>query len=717
MMKFNLNKRASLINTLICLTVLFIVAQGTLFILHYKITDIIDSLVNTSISFGFAYPVVWLPILGFLALQFLAYGLLIAWIWFIAVSLAEYFKLSTNAKYRIGILCWCFACIAILALNHYYFPDSFFSKLIVQNPFLKTMSPILLWVTLLTLLAATLIAYLNFFQFKRYRKVGTGLLVLGFSYAAFSFYDMMQVSFLMPPKGAQDNVKPNIILIGLDSLRPDFTGYFGHQTIHTPYVDNFLNTSAAFGNAYTPLGRTFPAWVSILTAQYPKHNHARNNLVDPKRVIENDTIAKRLRQEGYETIYATDEKRFSNITTEYGFDRVIGPQMGVNDFLLGGLSDFPLTNLLVNLPLGQYLFPFNFGNRAAAITYEPNKFLRLMKLGLRNRSTKPLFLSAHLCLSHWPFTWARDGQSRNLILPEQYRSSVEAVDLQFGKLLGILKENGLLENSIVVLLSDHGTGVGLPGDRFISEKTYMGDPKQLNLIAVNKLSTAPAQSTDKRDYTINTAYGQGTNVLSLKQYNVILAFKRYGGETWPVRRIDTPSMLVDIAPTLLDLMGLPPMQAIDGVSLRKSLSNGSMSKSRPLFMETGDSMTEIETDHIYIEKVIKHEIGIYHIDPTRGLLVMDPKAEQSIVKNKQLAVLMGDWMLAHYPAHMQAKLVTSKKPGSAQPQSEASMVPPYYVLANLKTGKWTIGVTSDFAKTAPLEELMRKLKDFYGDEL
>jgi hypothetical protein len=45
------------------------------------------------------------------------------------------------------------------------------------------------------------------------------------------------------------------------------------------------------------------------------------------------------------------------------------------------------------------------------------------------------------------------------------------------------------------------------------------------------------------------------------------------------------------------------------------------------------------------------------------------------------------------------------------------VIPPYYVLANLKTGQWTIGLSSQLAKKAPVDQLLRRLKGLYGDEI
>lgn len=687
---------------LTCLTLLFIAAQFSLFLIHAHVSDLIDSLVNASIALQMLHSVVLLPALGFLVLQAAAYALFIGWLWFISISIGELFKLSKNTIYWLGIFLWFLACFSLFALNQYYFPDSFFAGFKMQH------SDVLLIVSVATLSAATLFAYINFFYFKRYKKTGSVILLLILCVAITSAYNLKR------NYPAAAHAQPNIIFIGLDSLRPDFTGFYGNKTVHTSNVDKFLNDAAVFSQAYTPLARTFPAWVSILTAQYPKHNGARNNLVEAASILKHETLAKKLQQAGYTTVYATDEKRFSNITEAYGFDRIIGPNMGVNDFLLGGLSDFPLSNLLVNLPIGRFLFPFNYGNRAAAITYNPETFLQLVKSGVANLPDKPVFMAIHLCLSHWPFTWANKGHPATSNMADQYRASVQGVDKQFGEVLEILKKNGLLENSLVVVLSDHGTGLGLRGDRVISEANYQGKKQGMKVVSVNRLSSAPPYSMDKkRDYTINTSYGQATNVLSLTQNHIVLAFKCYGN-AFPQHQINDVVSLLDISPTILDVLGLPPFAHTDGNSLRPYFSGKVISKSRPFFMETGDSMAEIETDHIYIEKVLKRQIGVYSINPVTGLLTMNPPAAESIIKNKQLAVMYKDWILAHYPVSKQKNLEKDK---GNKMVFKTHIIPPYYVLVNLKTGKWTTDLSSGFAKAAPVKELSQRLKGFYSDEL
>lgn len=700
-------KPARLLPILIWLTLIAITSQIIFFLIHYKVSDLLDSLVQSSLKSDMLHAVILLPLIQFFLIQFISYSALIAWVWFITTAISELFRLPQRAIFWLGLFIWFTSCCAILSLNNYFFPDSFFAILI---PIHNSVMIISIAIALIT----ALVAYIYSFWSKQHRIIGSVFLVFSVLLISFQINDYFKSRSLSTESVA--TTQPHIILIGLDSVRPDYVSSLNPQAIATPHIDRFLKNSTLFTEAYTPLARTFTSWMSILTAQYPKHSNARSNLADPDRIRASETLAKRLQAAGYETIYATDEKRFSNITERYGFDRLVGPSMGVNDFILGGLGDFPLTNLLINSSLGRILFPFNYANRAAAITYEPDTFLRLVKLSLAHRAQKPLFLSIHLCISHWPYTWARDKQAVNATLADRYQSSVTAVDRQLGDLMQILKENHLLDHSLVVLLSDHGTTLGLPNDRIIVENKYVGNHAEIKPIQVFKLGSAPAFTQNfKRDYRLDTSYGQGTDVLSLKQYHVLFAFKGFGIAN-QARQIKSPSSLLDIAPTILEFLKLPPLEKSDGVSLKSYLfdANPLPLTARALFIESGHTITEIQTNDIFIDKVVKNAIGIYQIDPRTGLLFIKPEAEQSITRSKQRAILLGDWLLARYPASTRSKLATSH---TKKIDFQTYTSPAFFVLTNLKTGKWSVGLQSSLAKEAPLNELLQKFNSFYGDEL
>lgn len=186
------------------------------------------------------------------------------------------------------------------------------------------------------------------------------------------------------------------------------------------------------------------------------------------------------------------------------------------------------------------------------------------------------------------------------------------------------------------------------------------------------------------------------------------------GLSLPSQTVSGRSSLLDIAPTLLAFLHLAPMKDIDGVSLlqaplAKKTSGFSMGTpvSRPLYLETGYSLANIETDKISINKVLKKSLSAYQLNPENAYLSIRAGAERSVIKGKQRALLMGDWLLARYPASYRKKIFSKK----------TFSLPAHYVLANIKTGQWSIGFDSSLAKAAPLKQLRKKFEAFYGDEL
>lgn len=708
------SKKSSLLTILITMTLIAIMAQISLFLIHYKVSELLDSFIQSSLSSHVLHAAILLPLIAFILIQLASYVLIIAWIWFITKLTASLFHLSNNTEKYLGLFLWCACACAIMTFNNYYFTDSFFAALFREYGWYDFHTNLALLISSTAILTLfTIMAYIHFFLKKHYIVIGSIFLTLIAASFLLQYYNKL---FTHHALSTVNKDKPNIIIIGLDSLRPDFTGYFGNKYIYTPNIDHFLQSSTVFTQAYSPLARTFPAWISILTAKHPKNSYARNNLADPELIITHDNIAKQLKTLGYETTYGTDEKRFSNITKEYGFDHIIGPAIGVDDFIIGGLSDFPLTNILINTPLGRILFPYNYANRAAAITYNPDSFIDLVENTLHQRHNKPQFIAIHLCLTHWPFTWAHDGQTDNYVPAQRYQSSVEAIDQQLGKLMTFLKNENLLNNTAIILLSDHGTTVGLPGDRIISPIHYQGDKNKLHYITVYKLGVANASTVDfSKQYSINTSYGQGSDILSLKQHHVLLAFHGFGNQN-SLHHVDTKTSLLDITPTILDYLHLKKLQHTDGMSLLPYINNAIQFTSRPLFLETAYSISEVETQNIMINKVIHKAIGAYDINPLNGFLVMKPEAEKSMTSSKQRAVLWNDWLLARYPESTRLKFMLAKNSATQQFLSQTT-IPAYYVLVNTKTGKWTIGTDDSFAKQAPIQQLMQLFKQFYGDEV
>ena len=425
---------------------------------------------------------------------------------------------------------------------------------------------------------------------------------------------------------ATSSAMPHVVVIGIDSLRADIV-----QNEHyalTPAVDGFLSGAVVFTDTTTPLARTFPAWVSIISGRHPHTTGAIINLFPRHSIDEGETLPEILGRAGYQTVYGIDEVRFSNLDTSYGFASMIAPPMGSADFLLGYVYDFPLSNLLVNTRIGRELLPFTHANRAASVTYDPDTYVDLLEDELS--FDRPTFLAVHLTLPHWPFTWASapiiSGASPEETLVMRYKQAVERADAQFRDILSMLERRRVLENAIVVLLSDHGESLG---------ETVAIEP--------NSTNGAPV-------------FGHGTDVFAREQYQVVLAMQSFGNDlirAADTSRIDVPASLEDLAPTIVDLLNLKTEHAFDGRSLAPFIQGGAHDAGewdkRIRFLETEYNPPGFAVGTTPDSSELEDAARFYEIDSETDLLSIRPEAVDQILTGRQFAAIHGDSMLAVLP--------------------------------------------------------------------
>ncbi len=341
----------------------------------------------------------------------------------------------------------------------------------------------------------------------------------------------------LPSQGHENSSKkPNILIVGLDSLRRDIA--LGQRAAHTPNLDAFRAHAYIEANVVSPLARTFPAWVTILTGLPPARSGARGNLVGQDQLPRAESLGWKLKSLGYRTIYATDETRFSNIGTEFGFDEVISPQFGARDFLIGHFSDQLLVNFAVQLPYAEYLLPSLVGNRAFAQAYRPNRFVDRLSEQLGPADSRPTAMAVHMCMAHWPYYSAQTPtvDAHDDFAP--YLQSVSELDAQFGYLQSELRRLGYLnDNTLIVLLADHGEALTLAESA----------PRTI---------TAPSPL---HDAVPEAGVGHGTSLLSPSQWQVFLMFGGHSAVgSIPRGYSNALASLADLPGAILELVGEAP---------------------------------------------------------------------------------------------------------------------------------------------------------------
>jgi len=235
----------------------------------------------------------------------------------------------------------------------------------------------------------------------------------------------------VPRSDSHPAVGRSVILISIDTLRADRLPAYGYKSVVTPHIDALRRESVLFENAYTHCPLTLPAHTSLFTGLLPPVHGVRNNIgyrLDPKHA----TLAGLLKARGYATGAAL---------SAYVLRRTTGLDAGF-DFYADVVTAA--------------------GAKAVGDVQRPG--LETVRIALdwaRSVRDRPFLLFVHLFEPHSPYAPPEPYRSR---YGATYDGEVAATDAAVGALVAGLRELGVYDNSIVVLLSDHGEGLGDHGE-------------------------------------------------------------------------------------------------------------------------------------------------------------------------------------------------------------------------------------------------------------
>ena len=219
-----------------------------------------------------------------------------------------------------------------------------------------------------------------------------------------------------------------VILISIDTLRADHLSAYGYTRIHTPAIDSFAGT--LFQNALCQIPLTLPSHTSLFTSTYPFQNGVEENAV---RVPDGlTTLASILHAHGYHTAAFIGSAMLGRqFHLDTGFD----------------LYDSPFESAATDNPTSMHV------RRDGALV------LRSALQWLNSQQDAPVFAFIHLFDLHTPYPSGR-------MEPESaaYDRQLLYIDHLTGLLRAALVRDGLWRRSIVVLLGDHGEGLGDHGE-------------------------------------------------------------------------------------------------------------------------------------------------------------------------------------------------------------------------------------------------------------
>ncbi len=294
--------------------------------------------------------------------------------------------------------------------------------------------------------------------------------------------------------------KPNIILIILDTLRSDHMSCYGYPKKTTPNIDAFASEAVQYTHAYPTASWTLPSIASVLTGLYPcghgAHRVKEGGIgkgVIPIRGLSDDhtTLAEILKKEGYSTAGIIS---CTFLTKSYGlhqgFDYYDDYIPSIESFM-SYCSVLSFFNIF--LPVDDFLSStgHNIHKTAQQVNDSTVSWLN------QSDQKKPFFLMAHYFDVHHPFFPEKIGMrsvptsiknryahysnyvdlekqiinsvlsgKRKLLSDERdflinnYDREIVLLDQKIGELFSFLKENKLYDESLIVILSDHGESFG-----------------------------------------------------------------------------------------------------------------------------------------------------------------------------------------------------------------------------------------------------------------
>lgn len=224
-----------------------------------------------------------------------------------------------------------------------------------------------------------------------------------------------------------------IVLVTLDTLRSDHLPAYGFDGVETPALDRLQRDGIVYERAWSHYPLTVPSHASIFTGELPTVHGVRDNVGYPLRSDELPYLPKQLQAAGYRTGGA------------------------VSTFLLGADAGFGDGFDFYDDQIAR-----DHERSLAASQRTGDETLARLKPWLAEVHAEPFFLFFHLYEPHTPYTPQEPFASR---YDDPYVGEVATADAILGRLLAELDRLGVYDDALIVVLSDHGEGLGDHGEQ------------------------------------------------------------------------------------------------------------------------------------------------------------------------------------------------------------------------------------------------------------
>jgi len=453
--------------------------------------------------------------------------------------------------------------------------------------------------------------------------------------------------------------RPNILIIGSDSLRGDRLGCAGYRPDRSdgpaaagvsPHIDALAARSVHFERCYTAIASTIESGVQLMASQYP-HTHGIRQMYPDKETVNAtnarvETLASLLRKQGYDTAAIGDWCAGYYEVTPLGFEDISVSTF--DNFKIYMSQAVIMAHFVIPLhfdnELGYRLFP-QLKSFAQFVTPDVVTSRVKSRLARAASSGRPFFWHVFYSCNHLPFRSkepytsmfadpAYRGKNRSGVdfdidafiggtdleskwnaLPEeeiqQIRALYDGCTRQFddcvGDILTALEKNGLDHNTIVIITSDHGDDLYEPGVTLGHGLTFNG-------------------------------------ALHANHVPMIVHIPGVGA-----RVIPETVRLIDVAPTLADLTGVPQPSSWEGLSFAPWLRGEGPREHRPFYGETGFPFIQFSVPGVERPKLPPMDEMVMIDEDYNYHFVLKPEYREPLVAAKQRCLRTRDWKLVCTP--------------------------------------------------------------------
>lgn len=363
----------------------------------------------------------------------------------------------------------------------------------------------------------------------------------------------------------------NVLLVSFDTLRPDHMGCYGYARDTTPNVDKFSEQSILFTQAISSSPWTTPAHYSLFTGLYPSAHNNKRTYADPFSLDE--TLATILRDSGYYTVGITGG---GSVSAQFGFG---------NGF-----------NVYREYASYAKAVPGKFADHED----DTKKIFATALTWLEENAETKFFMFLHTFETHMPYEDRRflSDEGVDSLIERRialYDGDIARADSFFGELTAKLESLGLMSNTIIVFISDHG-------DEFYEHYS------EADIVRTTHKKTIAIPDPDEiipEISAVDHAHSLYDELIRIPLIVYVPGFES------PERVIDNQVRIIDVMPTLLDVLKIGYDAPMQGTSLLRLMRTGSRDVDPPAISEFTDigperkSIRHNDFKYIWVEDIEK----------------------------------------------------------------------------------------------------------------